>query len=79
MLLLFEHSCPLHCRAKWNAYTEQQLLHGGQQPDQGYWEAYVQQVLAAQIEQFRPAVLEADPSGVFRLKYLDALLGIQRS
>ena len=39
----------------------------------------MQQVLAAQIEQFRPAVLEADPTGLFRLHYLDNLLGIERS
>ncbi|CAK0738229.1 hypothetical protein CVIRNUC_001012 [Coccomyxa viridis] len=63
--------------AKWNAYTEDQLLHNGQGTGNGqYWEQHVKQVMAAQIDQWRPAVKEADPDGLFAQKYLYDLLGL---
>ena len=35
----------MSCRAKWNAYTEDQLLHNGQGTGNGqYWEQHVKQV-----------------------------------
>ena len=34
------------------------------------------QVMGPQIAQFRPAVLEADPDGVFAQKYMYELLGL---
>jgi hypothetical protein len=66
-------------RAKWNVYTEEQLLKSSRNFTFGYWEAYVQNVMEPQIAAFRPAVSEADPNGVFRHAYLDKLLGIPRS
>ncbi len=67
-------------RAKWNALTEDQLLHSGSGASEGgYWEAYVQKVMEPQIALFRPAVAAADPQGVFRHAYLDSLLGIPRT
>ncbi len=71
--------CFLPYRAKWKAYSDQQLLRAGQPPDLGYWEAYAQKVMGPQIAAFRPAVYEADPAGVFRQQYLDSLLGIERA
>ena len=33
------------CRAKWNAYTEDQLIHNGQgQGSRQYWEEHLKQV-----------------------------------
>ena len=66
-------------RAKWNSYTEQQLLHGGVGPNEHYWEQYVQSTLEQEIATFRPVVAEADPAGLFRQTYLDSLFGIERS
>ena len=44
----------MSCRAKWNAYTEDQLLHNGQGTSNGqYWEQHVKQVCmppAAEID-----------------------------
>jgi hypothetical protein len=67
------------CRAKWNALTEEQLLHNGNGASQNYWETYVQKVMEPQIAAFRPAVAAADPHGVFRNDYLDYLLSIKRA
>ncbi len=68
------------CRAKWNSYTEQQLLHAGVGPsDNDYWVTYVQSTMGQAIASFRPLVAGADPAGLFRQTYLDGLLGIQRS
>ena len=44
----------MSCRAKWNAYTEDQLLHNGQGTGNGqYWEQHVKQVCM-------PAAAESD-------------------
>ncbi|BDA44303.1 probable D-arabinono-1,4-lactone oxidase at N-terminal half [Coccomyxa sp. Obi] len=65
--------------AKWNALTEEQLLHFGNGASQDYWETYVKAVMEPQIAAFRPAVAAADPAGVFRNQFLDNLLGIKRT
>jgi hypothetical protein len=42
------------CRAKWNAYTEDQLLHNGQGQGRGqYWEEHLKQVGARHAVQQR--------------------------